>query len=268
LPESNGNAAGTPRRQRSKRAAASPSRAGGPGGSSAPEAELTQPRDDPNAIQILISEYGALQQVRSLVYNESFTRGGMFFAFLSTSLVALALVAQVLQLDRGFLLILIALLVFDLVIGVTTYGRIIWANYEDYLAVQAMARIRYAYAQVAPSTLAYLSRSIHDDLAGVMAAYGGPPMRGLRGVGYQLTTSATLVGLIDAMIAGVLGLAVALMLGASVDVAFIVGTVGGLAVFLAFALLTARFYLGVQRDLEVRFPSSRADIPEGRPPRS
>ena len=42
---------------------------------------------DPRALQILTAEHASLQSARSLAYNESFTRGGMFLAFMSTSFV-------------------------------------------------------------------------------------------------------------------------------------------------------------------------------------
>jgi hypothetical protein len=208
---------------------------------------------------MLVAEYSTLQSARSLVYNEAFTRGAMFLSFLSMSLVGLALVAQALAPGRDFLIVAIVVLGFDLVVGLTTYGRIVRANYEDYLAIQAMARIRHAYAEVAPVLLPYLSTGVNDDLAGVMASYGSPPLRGLPAIVYQVTTSSTLVALVDAMIAAVLGLALALVFGADVALAVGLAAVAGLAVLLGLAALTARFYLGVQRSLEVRFPGAAKD---------
>ena len=212
---------------------------------------------DPRAVQILGSEYGSLLSARSLAYNEAFTRGAMFLAFLSMSFVGLALVAQALPIDRDFLLVAVVVLAFDLVVGLTTYGRVIRANYEDYLAVQGMARIRHGYAEIAPILHPYLSAGVHDDLEGVMVTYGSPPLGGLGAVAYQLSTSSTLVGLIVSMIGGVLALVVAVLVGASVAVAFIVAAVAGLGVFVALAVMTIRFYTGVQARLPVLFPTPR-----------
>lgn len=50
---------------------------------SAPITSLT----DQRAIQILSTEHWSLLSARSLAYNEAFTRGGMFLAFLSMSFV-------------------------------------------------------------------------------------------------------------------------------------------------------------------------------------
>ncbi len=118
-----------------------------------------------------------------------------------------------------------------------------------------MARIRHGYAEIAPGLRPYFTSSLHDDLAGVMVSYGTPPTAGLGAVVYQLTTTAGMIGLIVSMIGGVLGLVVTLIVGASATMAFIVAFVAGLAVFVALAAVTIRFYLGVQGRLEVLFPT-------------
>lgn len=213
---------------------------------------------DPRAIQILTAEHGSLLSARSLVYTEAFTRGGMFLAFLSFSFVGLALLAQALPVDDTFLLITAVVLVFDIVVGLMTYGRIVGTSYEDYLAVRGMARIRHAYGEIAPGVLRYFTDTIHDDLAGVMVTYGSPPTKGIGVIVYQLTTSAGMTGLIIAMLGGVLGFVVALVLGWSTSLAFVAAAVAGFALFVFLVALTARFYLGVQSRLSVSFPT-----PEG-----
>ena len=60
---------------------------------------------DSRALQILTAGHGSLSSARALVYNEAFTRAGMFLAFLSTSFVALALVSQSLPSTDDFLLV-------------------------------------------------------------------------------------------------------------------------------------------------------------------
>jgi hypothetical protein len=181
----------------------------------------------------------------------------MFLAFLSFSFVGLALVAQALPVNRDFLLVTALILAFDLVVGVTTFGRIIATSYEDYLAVHGMARIRHAYGEIAPVVLPYFTTSIHDDLRGVMVSYGSPPTSGLGAVVYQLTTSGGMIGLIVAMIGGVLGLVVALLLGASALLAFGVAVVAGTGILVALAAVTFRFYSRVQATLPVAFPTPR-----------
>jgi len=214
---------------------------------------------DPRSLQILSAEHSSLLSARALAYNEAFTRGAMFLAFLSMSFVGIALVAQAIAIDRDLLLVTALVLGFDLVVGLTTYGRIVRANYEDYIAVQGMARIRHGYGEIAPVVLPYFTSSVHDDLTGVMVTYGSPPTAGAGAVAYQLATSPTMIGLIVSMIGGVLALVLTLIAGAPVQLAFGVAVVALLAIFVVLAALTVRFYLGVQARLPVRFPTPAGD---------
>lgn len=213
--------------------------------------------DDPRVVQILSAEHWSLLSARSLAYNEAFTRGGMFLSFLSFSFVGLALVAQAVPVGPDFLLVAAVVLGFDLVVGLTTYGRIVGANHEDYRAVYGMARIRHGYGEIAPLVLPYFTTSIHDDLPGVMVTYGNPPTTGAGAVVYQLTTSGGMIALIDAMLGGVLALLVGLILGAAVPQAFAIGGAAGLAILVVLAAMTIRFYTGVQAGLEVAYPTPR-----------
>ena len=210
---------------------------------------------DPRVLQILNAEHSSLLSARSLAYNEAFTRGLMFLSFLSMSFVGIALVAQAIPVGGGFLVVVAVVLGFDLVVGLTTYGRIISANYEDYRTVHGMARIRHGYGEIAPIVLPYLTTSVHDDLTGVMVTYGSPPTVGLGALVYQLTTSSTMVGLIVSMTGGLLALVVALGIGAPGGVAVIAGVLALVGVFVILGALTIRFYLGVQARLEVLFPT-------------
>lgn len=223
---------------------------------------------DPHALQILSAEHSSLLTTRSLAYNEAFTRGGMFLAFLPMSFVALALVAQAVPIDRDFLLVTALVLAFDLVVGLTTYGRIIGASYEDYRAVYGMARIRHGYGEIAPVVIPYFTTSMHDDLAGVRVDYRSPPTAGPGAVVYGLTTSAGMISLIVSMIGGVLALVVTLILGPSVPVAFGVAAVEAFGVFVALAAVTIRFYRGVQADLQVLFPTPGDGTGQAPDPRS
>jgi hypothetical protein len=214
---------------------------------------------DPRVVQILSTEHWSLLSARSLAYNEAFTRGGMFLAFLSMSFVGLALVAQALAASRDFLIVTVVVLAFDFVVGLATYGRILAANYEDYLAVQGMARIRHAYGEIAPVVLHYFTSSVHDDLRGVMVSYGSPPTTAGGGIFYGLMTSAGMIGLILSMIGGVLVLVVALIVGASAPLAFVIGGLAGLALLSGLIALTFRYYSAIQQRLSVLFPTPETD---------
>lgn len=223
--------------------------------------------DDPRALQILSTEHWGLLTARSLAYNEAFTRGGMFLSFLSMSFVALALAAQAMSFDQRFLVIAAILLAFDLIIGLTTYGRTIGANADDMRAVHGMGRIRHGYTQIAPIVAPYFFTGVHDDLAGTMISYGNPPTTWPGVVIYGLTTSGGTIALIVSLVGGVLAGVLALTFGGSTALALGVGVAGAVAVFAATTASTAGTLGRHQAQPEVLFPtpadgsSQEADVP-------
>ena len=128
--------------------------------------------DDPRTITLLTTEHWSLLSARSLAYNEAFVRAGMFLTFLSTSFVALALVAQAMSFGQAFLSVAALVLAFDLVIGLTTFLRMNGANLDDLRANHGMARIRHAYTQITPIVTPYFTTPTHDDIDAVTAVYG------------------------------------------------------------------------------------------------
>jgi hypothetical protein len=214
--------------------------------------------NDPRAIQILSTEHWSLLTNRSLAYNEAFVRGGMFLTFLGTSFVALALLAQAMSFGPEFLMLAAIILAFDLVIGLTTYGRIIGANSDDLRALHGMARIRHAYTQAAPIVTPYFTSATHDDIDAVSTAYGNVPASGIGTILYALTTSAGMIGLISAMVGGVLAGVLSLIMGVPDGLAPWIGLVGGVLVFLALVAWTTSRIPREQASLPVLFPT-----PEG-----
>lgn len=216
---------------------------------------------DPRALTILSTEHWSLLSARSLAYNEAFSRGGMFLSFLSMSFVALALLAQAMSFGDQFLTVAAVVLTFDLVIGLTTYGRIMGANADDLRTVHGMARIRHAYSEIAPIAIRYFTSATHDDIDSLMIAYGSPPEGYIRSVMYGLTTSAGMVGLITSMVGGVLAGVVALMLTVSGGLAVWIGVGGALLVFLALVVLTTGSIAKEQERLGALFPAPQESAP-------
>ena len=218
--------------------------------------------DDPRALQILSTEHWSLLSARSLAYNEAFTRGGMFLSFLSMSFVALALLAQGMSFDREFLIIAAVVLAFDLIIGLTTYGRIIGANADDLRAVHGMSRIRHGYTQIAPMTTPYFTTGTHDDPAGVMISYGSPPTTYPGVIFYALTTSGGMIALIVALVGGVLVGVLSLIFGASAGAAIALSIVGAIVACVLEMALTAGSVAKVSENLPVLFPSESEGEPK------
>lgn len=215
--------------------------------------------EDPRAVQILSTEHWSLLANRSLAYNEAFTRGGMFLTFLSMSFVALALLSQGMSFGQDFLTVAAVVLAFDLVIGLTTYGRISGANVDDLRAVHGMARIRHAYTEIAPVVRPYFTTPTHDDVASVLSAYGDPPSTGLGLIVYGLLTSGGMIGLITSMVGGVFIAVLSLIVGVSGGLAVWIGVGGAVLVFALIAALTVGTVPRHQSKLTVLFPAPEAE---------
>ena len=121
-----------------------------PGPSLADTPPVSPPLDDPRALTILTTEHWGLLTARSLVYNESFSRGAMFLTLLSASLVALGFVAGGSGAGPELPLVAIAILALDLFVGLATLGRMVGAGREEMTALQGMARLRHAYLEIVP----------------------------------------------------------------------------------------------------------------------
>jgi hypothetical protein len=212
---------------------------------------------DPRSVQILNAEHASLSSTRSLVYNEAFTRVGVFLTFMSMSFVALALLSPAIPSGSSFLGVTAVALAFNFIVGLMTLGRILGTTADDLRAVHAMARVRHGYLQVRPELRPYITTPTHDDLATVMGDYRAPGA-GVGGVLYSLTTSTGTVAVIDALLAGVLAGVLALLVGASGMAAAFIGVVGGAVVFAAIAVGAARFFVRDQASLEAVFPSPGA----------
>jgi hypothetical protein len=225
-------------------------------------------RWDDRALAILVAEQSSLASARSLAYNEAFTRIGNYLSFLSISFVALALIAQATSFGDPFLGIACITLTFDLVIGLITFGRILGTTSDDLRVVQAMARVRHGYLQIAPHLEPYLSEGTSDDVSGVMRTYRAP-RGGIGGVLYALTTSTGMMAIVIALLGGMLAGVLALLAGLSVDLSLILGFVAGVVIFAVAGSAAGWYFVRDQSNLEVRFPSAPvAPELEGAPERT
>jgi hypothetical protein len=196
---------------------------------------------------------------RSLAYNEAFVRGGMFLTFMSMSFVGLALLSQAIGFEAAEFQVATAIvLVFDLVIGLTTYGRILGANVDDLRALHGMARIRHGYTEIAPVVTRYFTSPVHDDPTSVVASYGTPDP-GLYRVLYALTTSGGMIGLITSMVAGILAAVVGILVGLGLAAVILIGLGGGTLLFFGLTAMTVRMIESEQARLEVAFPAPPAE---------
>lgn len=204
-------------------------------------------------LQILSTEHWSLLASRSLAWNESFSRAGMFLSTLSGALVALALVAQASAFGEGFTLFALVILPVVLFIGVMTSIRLGASNYHDAICVAGMNRIRAAYLELAPDLERYFVMSAHDDVRGLGITMGLAPRA--NPIVHGLAATPSVIGVLNSVLVGVIASVAALQLRAGTAPALAAGALGFV---LALALQTwygRREQLRGQAELRPVFPS-------------
>jgi len=203
-------------------------------GEAAPTAEASPSM----RLQILSTEHWSLLASRSLAWNESFSRAGMFLTTLTGAIVALALVAQASAFGEGFTLFALVILPVVLFIGVATSIRLGASNYHELLCVIGMNRIRAAYLELAPDLERYFVMSAHDDLPGIGITMGVPPSGGrLFWIAQMIAGTPTVVTILNSVLAGVIAAVAALRVGTGTA-----GTLGAGVLGFVVALLLQEWY--------------------------
>ena len=219
------------------------------------------PLDDPRALTILTTEHWSLLSARALVYNEAFTRGGMFLAFLSTTLVGLGLVWTGTGFSRAYLITAAVVLAIDLFVGLASLARILTVTEEDARYVQGMNRLRHAYHEMVPGLDRYFVSPHHDDAASVFAVYGRPVSAAKKGVLHGFTTAFGMIGVISAVVAGILAGIIVFLVTDQPTIAHVGAFVAaGIGIFAVVGLGTRRMgRLGSA--MRPEFPKSITSLP-------
>jgi hypothetical protein len=199
------------------------------------EPEVTPPA---LRVQILSTEHWSLLATRSQTWNESFARAQMFLSVLAASVIALALVAQASSFGGGFTAFALVLLPVVLFLGLTTYIRLVAINHDETRWVLGMNRIRAAYLELAPELERWFITSHHDDQKGAAATAGWMTFPTL--FGYVTTPAA--VGVIDAVVAGVITFLATHALGLQAPFAAALGVLVAVAWNLALTAYSRRAY--------------------------
>ncbi|GAA0962633.1 hypothetical protein [Virgisporangium aurantiacum] len=172
------------------------------------------PKDTDNAAlraQVLAAEHWSLLATRSSIWQEIFSRTGTFLTILSATVVALSLVVQATGFETNFRIIALLVLPVVLLVGIATFIRLMEADVEDAWLLIGMNRLRHAYVELVPDLDRFLVTGHHDDEAGLTQTYS---FRRRLGFGHFLAGSPVIVGIIDAVLSGVLAVIVCTALGA------------------------------------------------------
>ena len=201
--------------------------------------------------QALTTEHFALQSARGSIATESVGRATMYLGTVSSALIAMGFLAQLLKLDPMFMLISLVLLATLFMLGVVTCVRLVQLGIDDMSYQHAINRLRHWYLEVGPEMRPYFLMSDRDDLDGVLRNLT------MTRSGWQLVFSMTgAISLINSLLGAV---AVALAMHTFAGVAVGRGVVGG-AVFgaisaIVHAQVQARMWKRAEQRMPVMFPS-------------
>ncbi len=189
-------------------------------------------------LQILSTEHWSLLASRSLAWNESFTRAGMYLSTLSFSVVAIALVAQATDFGEGFRLFALVLLPVVLLLGIGTQLRLDSANHHDVVCIIGMNRIRAKYLELAPDLGPQFVMGTTDDVPGVAQTMAVVPGRGF--AANLLSATPVQISMLNAVVCGVIVALAAIQVGLGPAATLALATLAFLAALTVFAWTTRR----------------------------
>jgi hypothetical protein len=198
----------------------------------------------------LTSEYASLQSARSTTVFESNGRIGVFLSTVSSFVVALAFIGTISKVGMAFYAFALVLLPALFLLGTVTYFRAMQCGAEDLLLSRAMSRIRHYYADIEPAARPYFLLSTSDDAAGHMVNMGINPKQR-----QMFFTAASMVVMVNSLIAGVFAGVVTLAVSAPTFLSFVVGVPVATLVFVMFARNEASQWRVAEAAVPTMFPS-------------
>src|SRR5215211_7925648 len=134
-----------------------------------PAGPATRPEQQQAFMQALTTEHFTLQTARAVAVSEGNGRTALYIGALSSTLVALALVAQRSPLGHLFHVVALTVGPAVFVLGLVTYVRVLQSSVEDILYARAINRIRHYYTEIDPTKAHYFLLSGRDDVGGALA---------------------------------------------------------------------------------------------------
>jgi hypothetical protein len=220
--------------------------------SAVPITPASRPLEQQQAfMQALTTEHFTLQTARAVAVNEGNGRTALYVGALSSTLVALALVAQRSPLGQLFFVVALTVLPAVFFLGLVTYVRVLQSSIEDILYARAINRIRHYYTEIDPSQASYFLLSGRDDFRGALANMG------IRDSWTQfLFTMPSAVAVINGLLSGVtVALAIALAGPPPLPVTVLAGIVSGTAVLALHVAYQVRRFAAMKTTVAAAFPS-------------
>jgi hypothetical protein len=210
-----------------------------------------QPQPDPAFMQALTTEHFTLQTARAVAVSEGNGRTALYVGALSSTLVALALVAQRSPLGEVFFAVALTVLPAVLFLGLVTFVRVLQSSVEDILYARAINRIRHYYTEIDPSHAWYFLLSGRDDFRGALANMG------IRDSWTQfLFTMPSAVAVINGLLAGVtVALAVVMCARPPLPATVLAGIVSGTTVLAVHLAYQVRRFAAMEATVAAAFPT-------------
>ena len=209
--------------------------------------EHIPPPSRQDLLTIMSTEHFTLQGARSAAISDANGRTGFF--------VALAFTAEVAQTGPAFSEFALIVLPTILVIGLASFERLLQLGIENIRIVVAINRVRHYYLEIAPELRPHFTLSDRDDSVGVLSSLGS--IRGGIRPWDLFVTNAGLVGIIDAVISGVVASLVVSNLQHDPSTSAVAGVAVGAIVLATLAYYLARNWKAAIRTFGVRFGPGR-----------
>lgn len=214
--------------------------------------DQTESLERAQILTILTTEQYVLQGARSAALADMQGRAMLFATVVSSTLVALALVANIAKLGPAFLTFAFVLLPTLYLFGILTFVRMVQISVEDVLRSRGLARIRHWYVENAPELAPYITTSTHDDFAGMVAEMG---VRS-GGLLQLLMPTEVVIAFVDCVLLGVVvSMAAAVGGHQALLLSSAVGVVAAVLSIVLFIGLSARLWRSVDRILPTLFPT-------------
>lgn len=213
-------------------------------------------------LQILSTEHWSLLASRSLAWNETFSRAGMYLSTLSGAMVALGLIVGADGFNDAFFVFALVVLPVVLFVGIGTWLRMAASNYHDAITIAGMNRIRGAYLEIAPELEPYFVMGVHDDARGIGITMALPP--GTPGLAFMMSATPFLVMVLNSVVAGAIVALLALHVLGAVPIATLLSGLLGAAAVMGVQLATAgRNIRRLQHGVVAMFPTPDDAGPRG-----
>jgi len=210
------------------------------------DAKLSERAHNGAFMQALGAEFGMLNGARGATISESSSRSSLYMTTLSSSVVALALVAQASRFGEAFFIFALAVFPVVFFLGITTYYRLRETGVEDVIYARAISRIRDFFSEIEPADSAFFHASGVDQI-------------GLRNLGMwrlrwqQFLSAAATVAIVNSVVGGVFfAFAVAYVTTPAPWVSIGVGAAGALVLAVLFLTHQWRTWMRIAAALPMK----------------